>query len=142
MKQYFRRKRLFPLISLGELLLICLIFPSYFIIPLALGFILAAVRSLFKEWSFLKWAEELEREGKELEKARALRDKVQPKPLRNMLWTYMVNYPVLLVLIYIVLGYYLNYVDINKVVFSCGILFGFGFFIDAVFTRFIEIFRP
>lgn len=144
MKQYFKRKCLFPFISLVELLLICLILKilSYLLIPLAFGFILAAVRALFKEWSLLKWAKELEKESKELKRAEDLRHKVQPKLVRNMLWTYMVNYPALLVLIYIVLGYYLNYVDISRVVFSWAILFGFGFYIDDVFSRFIEIFRP
>ena len=147
MKNYFLRKWFFPFISLGLLFSVCLILKilSYPIIFLAIGFYLAAIRSLYKECRLLKRVKELEKEaekGKELrEKAEQLRKQVEPKHWGDMIWTYAFNYFIILSLIYIIIGYYLKFVNIGRTVFACAILFGLGFFVDDVFHRFINIFR-
>jgi hypothetical protein len=150
MEEYFNHKRFFPFISLVLLFFICWILKilSYYIIPLIFGFLGAAIRSYYKECRCLKRAKELEKKAeKEVEKADELRkkakqsrEKIEPKHWKDMLWTYMVNYTIILSSIYIVVGYHLNFV--NRNILFGAILFGLGFFVDNVFLRPLGLLRP
>jgi len=82
------------------------------------GFLVATLRSLYKGYRLI-------RRGKVKEE-----DVIKFVP--DMRWTYYVNYPVILSLIYILASYFLK--EQPFYVYRT-ILFGLGFFVDVVFEK-------
>ena len=140
-RRYFRRKVIFTFLCLLFLYLLwkmCVlyyinsIFTKVPVYPVMAGFFVASVRSIFKMCLLLRKEKKDEKDEKEIEKKFT-------KPCCAWCWTYFVNYPLILGLIYI-LGTYFS--RNHPCYISYSILFGLGFFVDDVFNRPLDFFRP
>jgi len=94
---------------------------------LIVGFGLATARSLFKGYRLIR---------------RGIKEEEEVIKLpADMFWTYFVNYPVILSLIYILGNFLRDYKNYPSYM-CCAILFALGFFVDDIFHRPLDIFRP
>ena len=119
-RYFYIGKIIGPFISLFLLFLVFIIVKGsiYLLFPVVLGFSLAAGRSYLKEWRLLK--------------RKKVDEKDLTKPLIDMVWTYLVNYTIVLSSIYI-LGSYILDKKGHPGYIIWTILFLLSYFVDFVF---------
>ena len=89
---------------------------------LILGFAVATARSLYKGCRDIKMKRE--------EPKKVIKDP------RDMCWTYYVNYPIILTLIYVLGAHFLRQ---QPLYVYWTILFGLGFYVDIVFEKIVSL---